>query len=117
MLSALMVLLVPHLARAAGGVRAAAPGRITVAPDGVSGMELVVFDPGLAPALLAVPPEGSVRIDDWPVAPGLRRTLVMARHDVYAPDGRERVLPVADYRTVTTAWAGSGAPRATARGP
>src|SRR6266699_2333824 len=80
-------------------------------------MELVVFDPGLAPALLAVPPESSVRIDDWPVAPGLRRTLVMARHDVYAPDGRERVLPVADYRTVTTAWAGSGAPRATARGP
>src|SRR5437773_6049394 len=51
-------------------------------------MELMVFDPGLAPALLAVPPEDSVRIDDWPVAPGLRRTLVLARHDVYAPDAR-----------------------------
>lgn len=84
----MVAVLVPYLARAAEGVRAAAPGRITAAPDGVSRMERVVFDPGLAPALLAVPPEGSVRIDDWPAAPGLRRTLVMARHDVYAPDAR-----------------------------
>ena len=81
-------LLVAHLAHAAEGMRAAPPGRITAAPDGVSRMELVVFDPGLAPALLAVPPEGAVRIDDWPVAPGLRRALVMARHDVYATDAR-----------------------------
>ena len=29
-----------------------------------------------------------MRIDDWPVAPGLRRTLTVARHDVYAPDAR-----------------------------
>ena len=81
-------LFVPHLAQAAATVRAAPPGRITAAPDGVSEMELVVFDPGLAPALLAVPPEGSVRIDDWPVAPGVRRALVLARHDVYSPDAR-----------------------------
>lgn len=85
---ALLVGLVPHIAHATGGLRAAPPGRIAIAPDGLSPMELVVFDPGLLPALLAVPLEGSVRIDDWPVAPGLRRALVVARHDVYAPDAR-----------------------------
>jgi hypothetical protein len=81
-------LFVPHLAQGAGGVRAAVPGRIMAAPDGVSQTELLAFDPGFAPALLAAPPESSVRIDDWPVAPGLRRTLTVARHDVYAPDAR-----------------------------
>ncbi len=88
-LHALVVALVlPHLAHAAGVVRAAGPGKTTLAPDGVSQMELLSFDPGLAPALLAAPVESSLRIDDWPVAPGLRRTVVVARHEVYAPDAR-----------------------------
>ncbi len=81
-------LLLPALAHAADGVRAAAPGQTTLAPDGVSQMELLSFDPGLAPVLLAVPLESSLRIDGWPVAPGLRRALVVARHEVYAPDAR-----------------------------
>jgi len=46
------------------------------------------MEAGLAPALLAVPLEGSVRIEDWPVAPGVRRAVVVTRHDVYATDAR-----------------------------
>jgi Metallo-peptidase family M12/IPT/TIG domain len=61
---------------------------MTNAPDGVSAAELVSFDPALAPALLGVPLESRIRLEDWPVAPGRRRTLVVTRHDVYAPDAR-----------------------------
>jgi hypothetical protein len=58
------------------------------APDGASRAELLTFDRELARGLLAVPLESQVRVEDWPVAPGLRRTLVVTRHEVYAPDAR-----------------------------
>jgi hypothetical protein len=48
----------------------------------------VVLEPGLGQALLRVPLEGSARIEGWPVAPGARATVVVTRHDVYAPDAR-----------------------------
>jgi hypothetical protein len=84
-LGALIVgLLLPHLAQAAGGVRAALPGRVMAAPDGVSQTELLAFDPGFAPALLAAP-ESSVRIATTGRGSRPRRTLTVARH-VYAPD-------------------------------
>jgi hypothetical protein len=69
-------------------VKAGPPGRLVDAPDGKSQMEVLSLDPGLAPALLAVPLEGSLRIEDWPVAPGVRRAVVVARHDVYSPDAK-----------------------------
>jgi Metallo-peptidase family M12/IPT/TIG domain len=75
-------------ALASDRLRAAPPGKTTEAPDGVSRAELLSFDSGVAPALLAVPLDSQIRIEDWPVAPGLRRTLVVARHEVYAPDTR-----------------------------
>ena len=81
-------LLLQGLAAAAAVPKAAPPGRLVEAPDGQSQIELLSFDPGLAPALLAVPLEERVRIEDWPVAPGVRRAVVVTRHDVYAPDAK-----------------------------
>ncbi len=75
-------------AQASEGLRAAPRGTLIAAPDGVSRAELVTFDPAVAPELLAVPLESQVRVLDWPVAPGLRGTLVVTRHEVYAPDAR-----------------------------
>ncbi len=69
-------------------LKGAAPGRLLDAPDGSSRMEQLSIDSAVAPSLLAVPLEGSSRIEDWPVAPGVRRTVVVTRHDVYAPDAK-----------------------------
>jgi hypothetical protein len=72
----------------AASLKGAAPGRMLDAPDGQSRMEQLTIEPTLASALLGVPLEGSVRIEDWPAAPGVRRTVVVTRHDVYAPDAK-----------------------------
>lgn len=69
-------------------LRAALPGPIVDAPDGRSDMELVRFDDRVVSALRALAPEESIRLDDWPVAPGVRRQVVLHRFDVYAPDAR-----------------------------
>ena len=48
--------------------------------------EVVTFGESLAPALLQVPLERQVQVDEWPVAPGERAAVVLTRFDVYAPD-------------------------------
>ncbi|HKH48542.1 MAG TPA: M12 family metallo-peptidase [Thermoanaerobaculia bacterium] len=50
--------------------------------------EIVRFGESLAPALLRVPLEGEVQIDEWPVAPGERAPVVLTRFDAYAPDAK-----------------------------
>jgi len=50
--------------------------------------EIVRFGETLVPALLRIPPEGEVQIDEWPVAPGERAAVVLTRFDVYAPDAK-----------------------------
>jgi len=79
--------LYPAMASAAA-LKGAPQGRLVDAPDGSSRMEQLSVDSAVAPSLLAVPLEGSIRIEDWPVAPGARRTVIVTRHDVYAPDAR-----------------------------
>ncbi len=76
------------IAAADGVPRAAGPGRVVDAPDGKSQMEQISLDSGIGSALLGVLPEGSVTIADWPVAPGVRQTVVVTRHEIYAPDAR-----------------------------
>jgi hypothetical protein len=44
--------------------------------------------PGLVEALRTTALEETVRLADWPVAPGDRRTVELARHDVYADGAR-----------------------------
>lgn len=87
---ALAVLMHPVAANPADviGLRAAPPGPIVDAPDGRSDMELVRFDDRVVSALRALAPEESIRLDGWPVAPGVRRQVVLHRFDVYAPDAR-----------------------------
>lgn len=50
--------------------------------------EVVRFGESLAPALLRIPLEGQVQIDEWPVAPGERAPVVLTRFDAYAPDAK-----------------------------
>lgn len=68
--------------------RAAGPGQPVQAPDLASQAELVSFEPGLLPALLRAQAGERLRIADWPVAPGVRRDVVIARHEIYAPGAR-----------------------------
>src|SRR5699024_10905394 len=79
----------PHRSAALPGdgldLSAAPPGPIVDAPDGRSDMELVRFDDRVLASLRALAPEESIRVDDWPVAPGVRRQVALHRFDVYAP--------------------------------
>src|SRR5512143_3881106 len=55
-------------------------------PAGAS--ERFAADPALPAGLLATGVEETVRVADWPVAPGDRRTVDLTRHEVYAPGAR-----------------------------
>jgi hypothetical protein len=50
--------------------------------------EVVTFGESLAPALLGVPLEGEVQVEEWPVAAGERAAVVLTRFDAYAPDAK-----------------------------
>jgi Metallo-peptidase family M12/IPT/TIG domain len=67
---------------------AAAAGEMIKDPDLGSEAELVRFDDELMPALLGLSRDKKVRIADWPVSPGARRDVLIARHEIYAPDAR-----------------------------
>jgi uncharacterized repeat protein (TIGR01451 family) len=51
-------------------------------------VETFTADAALAAGLLGTGLEETVRIADWPVGPGDRRTIEVTRHDVYAPGAR-----------------------------
>ncbi|MEP6639987.1 MAG: hypothetical protein ABJC39_11600, partial [Chloroflexota bacterium] len=93
-LGALLVVLAAAAANAAPAeqgrprLSAGRPGLILDAPSGSGEAELLTFDDRTVASLLATAPEDSLRIGDWPVAPGDRRTVSLTRHDVYAPDAR-----------------------------
>ena len=68
--------------------RAIVSGQLMGAPDGVGSAELVALDGAFVRELLQAGIEETVRVADWPIAPGLRQTMLLTRHDVYAPDAR-----------------------------
>lgn len=82
------VLLLASLPASAAQLRAAAAGELVVAPDGVNDAEIVNLDSAVAQALLDLNEGASLPVADWPVAPGLRQEVELARFDVYAPDAR-----------------------------
>ncbi|MEO8584747.1 MAG: hypothetical protein ABI584_01160, partial [Acidobacteriota bacterium] len=63
------------------------PGPLYGTPDGGEG-ELLAFDGRLAPALLSLAAGERLAVDAWPVAPGISRTMILTRTEVYAPDAR-----------------------------
>ena len=63
-----------------------ADSRIEEAPEGT--VERLSISPALVSNLLKLAVEGSARIDGWPVAPGVRRSVLVTRHDVYDPAAR-----------------------------
>ena len=82
------VLLLASLPASAAQLRAAATGEIVAAPDGVGDAEIVNLDPAVAQTLLDLEEGASLPVADWPVAPGVRQEVELARFDVYAPDAR-----------------------------
>lgn len=71
-----------------GPVRAAPRGAIVDVPGGSGEMEVVRFADQASATLLGTSLGDSVRLEDWPVAPGVRRPVILSRFDVYAPDAR-----------------------------
>ena len=68
--------------------QAAGPGQMVKEPDLGSEAELVRFTNELLPTLEHLARDQKVRIADWPVAPGARRDVILARHEIYAPGAR-----------------------------
>jgi Metallo-peptidase family M12 len=86
-LAAGVLALAAAMPAAGGPLRAALPGELVATADGGEG-EVVRFDPVVAQVLLDLPPGGSLPVADWPVAPGARQEVELARYEVYAPDAR-----------------------------
>src|SRR5262245_34607154 len=90
LLTGLATLATPATAQPEGGRRtrlAAGPGVEAVAPDG-GPAERVAIPPALLNRLLELPADGEARVADWPVAPGLRVDVLLARREVYSPEAR-----------------------------
>jgi hypothetical protein len=66
-------------------LRAAGPGRVEQDFERDVPTELLSLEEGLAPALLALANDDTVRVEDWPVAPDRREPVVLTRREVYAP--------------------------------
>jgi hypothetical protein len=75
-------------ARSDDAVSAGAPGKVVDLPGGRGEGELLRLDVRLVPALLALAPEQGATISDWPVGPGLRRTVLLSRHEIWADGSR-----------------------------
>ncbi len=78
--------------------RAAVSGQMVKVPDLAGDVEVVRFADELIPSLLRLAPEKPVRLADWPVAPGVRRDVVLARHELYAPGARVLQVDAAGTR-------------------
>jgi hypothetical protein len=68
--------------------RAVTFGQLVGAPDGVGTAELVTLEDSFVSDLLGADLNETIRVAEWPIAPGLRETMLLTRHDVYAPDAR-----------------------------
>src|ERR1019366_7984000 len=78
----------PEMSRVSAG----RPGAIVDAPSGQGEAELLSFDSSFTAKLLALAPEESLRADDWPIAPSVRRSVVLTRREIYAPDAKIVVI-------------------------
>jgi hypothetical protein len=63
-----------------------------VALDGVSRAEQVRFARQLIASLASLASEETVQVRDWPVAPGVSRTLRFQREEIYSPDAEIIVI-------------------------
>ena len=60
--------------------------------------EVFSFDERLAPSLIATPVERDLVLEALPIAPGVRSDVIVARHEIYAPDAK--IFGVSDNGTV-----------------
>ena len=84
---------------------ATSPGPFYGTPDGGEG-ELIAFDSRVAPALASLATGERIAVDGWPVAPGISRTMVLTRTEVYAPDARIVAIgPRGEVEVPRSTWA------------
>ena len=69
----------------------AIPGRLEVSPGGVL-QERIVIPATVFDRLATAAPGTSVTIEAWPVAPGQRRSITVARHQVVDPAARRLLV-------------------------
>lgn len=104
----LAVLMAGGLARAerpADRLLASRPGPLYGTPDGGEG-ELLAFDARVTPVLTSLAPGERIAVDGWPVAPGVSRTMILTRTDVYAPDARIVAIgPKGEVAVPRSTWA------------
>lgn len=56
--------------------------------DSGAAAEVFTFDERLAPSLIATPVERDLVLEALPIAPGIRSDVIVARHEIYAPDAK-----------------------------
>src|SRR6202035_839946 len=67
-------------------LRGAGPGEVVAAAEGRA--EVVQLERDLVSNLLELRAEETARVADWPVAPDVRRDVLLTRHEVYSPQAR-----------------------------
>lgn len=86
--------------------RAVEESRLLVPSPGAGLEELVTLNRDLPALLLQLPMEGELRIAEWPVSPGVRLTVTLTRHDVYAPGARiVKIVPEGEVEVPRSRWA------------
>lgn len=91
--------------RPADRLVASRPGPLYGTPDGGEG-ELLAFDGRVAPVLASLAAGERIAVDGWPVAPGVSRTMILTRTEVYAPDARIVAIgPNGEVAVPRSTWA------------
>ena len=75
-------------------------------PRGGNALEEIVTLNREVPAMLLRAPLGArLQFADWPVAPGLRRTVTLERHDIYAADAKiVKIVPEGIVEVPRSRW-------------
>lgn len=92
----------PH---AAAPPRAVEKSQLFVPSRGARLEEQITLNRDLPALLLRVPMEGTLRIADWPVSPGVKLAVTLTRHDVYAPGARiVKIVPEGEVEVPRSRW-------------
>jgi hypothetical protein len=86
-------------------VRAIDDSSLFVPPGGNTLEEVVTLNRDVSLTLLRAPLGARIQFADWPVAPGLRRTVTLERHDIYAADAKiVKIVPEGIVEVPRSRW-------------
>ncbi|HEY6929942.1 MAG TPA: M12 family metallo-peptidase, partial [Thermoanaerobaculia bacterium] len=86
-------------------VRAIDDSSLFVPPGGNALEEVVTLNREVPLTLLRAPLGARIQFADWPVAPGVRRTVTLERHDIYAADAKiVKIVPEGIVEVPRSRW-------------